>query len=645
MDLASGDRVDRYVLRTRLGEGGQGEVWRADDLLAPDQPKALKLVRVASASATQLERLRREARRLVQLRHPSLVACHALFEDLHHEVVGVAMEYADGQPLDELIGDATMTEQDRLLLLAHIASALAYVHQRNVVHRDIKPENVVVTRGFRADPTDPSTVKLIDFGIAVESDNPRPLTKVGHVIGTPPYLAPELIDPSGWNHSGAATPTSDVFAFGVLAWKLLLGDLYAHPTELGPRAQFAEYAIVYRQSAGQAWPRATMSAAWFPLVARCLALHAHDRLQDGLEVLTQLAAVMPGIKLPTAEHAVPTPSVGSVVPVDQAPTIGYSGAGQTEPAAPSIRQSTPQVSVRTVPSLPDVRAVPSGAERVERKRRVWPWLMFAIGVGVLGAASAAIAVAWYAGLLPDSLESAFNATSPAASPPPVATPAIATAPAPTSALASTAFPASPAAARTVAPTPTAPPRKTAAPAPAAPPVQPDRPNYYTLHGCVPRGDDLCTCCPSGHDCLGSSCGAHIWPTEAFELRVGGADSGGMSLEKVHPGFQICLQRVRLPTREVCASVEDLAVGRVERARLPVVWRDVTVDGIQVTIRDANGQRKASGIFKRSDIGQRGVACSGMVVGPVPGPDVTVDHVSVFVDSPNSQVPENCPPRR
>lgn len=354
MELAPGDRVDRYVLRARLGEGGQGEVWRADDPLDAEHPKALKLVGVASASPNQLERLRREARRLVQLRHPSLIACHGLFEDLHRDLLGVVMEYADGQSLDDAMADARLTEDKRMLVLAHVAGALAHVHQRNVVHRDIKLENVVVTHAFWDAPQDPATVKLIDFGIAVESDNPKPLTKLGCVIGTPPYLAPELLDPSGWNHTGGATPTADVFAFGVLAWKLLLGHS-AHPSGLPNRSSLGDYAVAYRASAGGPWPPEAPQAAWASVIARCLALDFRERVKNALDLVSELARAMPGFVLPTAEQVAPAPVAGEKRTRTELPTVQL-GAGphtETAPKPVPLRESTPRPSAPTSRQAPD----------------------------------------------------------------------------------------------------------------------------------------------------------------------------------------------------------------------------------------------------------------------------------------------------
>ncbi len=434
MELAAGDRVDRYVLRVRLGEGGQGEVWRADDPIDAEHPKAVKLVGVASATPNQLERLRREARRLVQLKHPSLIACHGLFEDLHRDLLGVVMEYADGQSLDDAMADARMTEDRRMLVLAHVAGALAYVHQRNVVHRDIKLENVVVTHAFWDAPQDPRTVKLIDFGIAVESDNPKPLTQIGCVIGTPPYLAPELIDPSGWNSVGGATPTSDVFAFGVLAWKLLLGAS-AHPSGLPGRSNMGEYAVAYRASAGGPWPPETPQAVWVPVISRCLALDPRERIKDGLELVSDLAKAMPGVVLPTAEHAMATPVAGEKIPATAAPAARPASAGprtETAQAPAPLRESTPQRSARTVPQAPDLArwlpvGAPGPARPFKRRKPIW-WIALAVALPVSFVVWVALAFVWHEGRLrapANAGSSVPSASQPEVAPRPnVASPAI-----------------------------------------------------------------------------------------------------------------------------------------------------------------------------------------------------------------------------
>lgn len=387
MRLSPGDQVDRYVLEKQLGEGGQGEVWRARDPLSEGKTRALKLVRVASTGAAQLERVRREARQLVQLQHPSLVECVAMFEDLRRELLGIVMEFVDAQPLDELIDDPRFDERTRLHLLTHIAQALAYVHQRDVVHRDVKLENVLVTRGFWAQPDDPATVKLIDFGIAVQAANPNPLTQTGHVVGTPPYLAPELLSPGQWGGSSGASAPADVFAFGVLAWKLLAGDADSHPTGLPPRARLEEYAAAYWRSKAGPWPGAPGRAAsrWTKLLERALALHPRDRAQDGLDLLKAVAVVDPDLVIRTAEETAPTPLLASVA-IEPRPTSGF-----TEPQTVNVNV-TPKPAVRTIPGDPPIMGGRTDAFPSTATRRSTRWIWAALA-GLFGGGFVVVVVA------------------------------------------------------------------------------------------------------------------------------------------------------------------------------------------------------------------------------------------------------------
>ncbi|HMJ15287.1 MAG TPA: serine/threonine-protein kinase, partial [Polyangiaceae bacterium] len=224
MDLTSGARVDRYVLLELLGEGGQGSVWKAEDLLHPGTLVALKLVPLALSRPNDVERVRREARALARLEHPTLVASHALFEDLKLSVLGIAMDFVDGAALRKHEDDPRLTPEHRVTVLGHIAHVLAYVHQRGVSHRDLKLDNVLVTRAFWQEPHDSKNVKLVDFGIAKLDAPLQPLTQLDTIIGTLAYLAPEQLDPA---HFGEGTaPSADVFAFGILGWRLLFGG---HP--------------------------------------------------------------------------------------------------------------------------------------------------------------------------------------------------------------------------------------------------------------------------------------------------------------------------------------------------------------------------------------------------------------------------------
>lgn len=285
MSLAPGDRVDRFLLRERLGQGGQAEVWRVEDSLAPGATSAIKLAH----DCGEIERVRREALELARLRHPSVVKGQGIFEN-HQSRVGVVMELVDGRTLLGLLGDARLDERAKFFVLLHVANALAHVHAHGVVHRDVKLENVLVTEPFFQRPHDPSTVKLIDFGIAVRSQNPHPLTRTGFVMGTTPYLAPEQVDP---RHFGGLRDTSesDVFAFGVMAWRVLMGDSLQHPTGLRNLAPLDDFAIAYRRAEHDRWPARLPNPAYRALLQKALALRPEDRITNGAELVRELGRV------------------------------------------------------------------------------------------------------------------------------------------------------------------------------------------------------------------------------------------------------------------------------------------------------------------------------------------------------------------
>ncbi|HEY3235892.1 MAG TPA: serine/threonine-protein kinase, partial [Polyangiaceae bacterium] len=282
MDLYPGARLDRYVLLELLGEGGQGAVWKAKDPLGDGQLRALKLVGLSLSRPNDVERVRREARALSRLQHPSLTTCHALFEDLQRGALGVVMDYVEAVSLKKAQDDPRLDLALKLKVLSHIAHSLAYVHEQGVTHRDLKLDNVLLTHEFWQAPDRPENLKLVDFGIAAVSGNPQPLTALDTVVGTLAYLAPELIDPAHFSGDTLA-PTLDIFAFGILGHKLLFGS---HPAQTPPNASLIDYAMAYRhaQRLGAAWPE-KLEASGLPGVLRdCLALKVDKRIRNGTEL-------------------------------------------------------------------------------------------------------------------------------------------------------------------------------------------------------------------------------------------------------------------------------------------------------------------------------------------------------------------------
>ena len=291
--LSPGTRIGPYVLETALGAGGQGSVWRAHHEATPTEAVALKIIPVRGAPLTMVERVRREAEALVRLSsgHPSVVSCRGLVEDDAQGVLAVAMELVSGVELSAALADRRCDMAAREAILGHVAAALAHLHAAGFVHRDIKPANVLVTHGFYASPHDPATVKLVDFGIATPTGNPKPLTEVGTVIGTPAYMPPERMDPLFWSPAPSA-PTEDVFAFGVLAYESLFGKHPAGVTDDGTLSTYAEkYRAVSRS--GVPWPELPPAHKWSYALRGSLALKRTDRLPDGAAVVAAISGAAP----------------------------------------------------------------------------------------------------------------------------------------------------------------------------------------------------------------------------------------------------------------------------------------------------------------------------------------------------------------
>jgi len=217
--LRSGDAFERYTIEALIGQGGMGCVYRAYDPRL-GRRVALKVISEGSTQAAANARLLREARAAAAFDHPNAVAIFDVGE--LDGAPYIVMELVEGRTLRQAAGAAALPVPIRVAQLSGVARALAAAHQRGLVHRDIKPENVMVR--------DDGMVKVLDFGIAGRtggSVDPQSATQAalptltveGVKLGTPVYMAPEQI--RGDELDGRA----DQFAWGVLAYELLAGEL------------------------------------------------------------------------------------------------------------------------------------------------------------------------------------------------------------------------------------------------------------------------------------------------------------------------------------------------------------------------------------------------------------------------------------
>ena len=199
----------RYVLDSVIGTGATGRVWRARRR-SDDTPIAVKVLRGDfSGDPDAVVRFLRQRTVLHALNHPHLVRVHDLVAE--GDVLAIVMDLVAGEDLRRLAARRALRVDQLLTVLGQVADALAAVHAAGVVHRDVKPENVLIT-WQHAQPYG----LLTDFGVARVADGPQ-LTGVSQLVGTPAYVAPELVA------GRPAGPPADVYALGTTLYEVLAG--------------------------------------------------------------------------------------------------------------------------------------------------------------------------------------------------------------------------------------------------------------------------------------------------------------------------------------------------------------------------------------------------------------------------------------
>ncbi|MEU4470853.1 protein kinase [Micromonospora sp. NPDC023888] len=198
----------RYRLLERLGSGGMSAVYRAyDEVLERDV--AVKMLVASDTNARK--RIRAEAKAAARLSHPHVTGVYDYGESPvdGSPVPFVVMELLGGLTLEQRLETGPLPPRAGLRVCAEVAAALVAAHAQGLVHRDIKPSNVMLT---------PTGAKVLDFGIAAVAGAPE-IDFDGRLLGTPAYLAPERLD------AGEVLPACDVYALGVLLYRVLTGRL------------------------------------------------------------------------------------------------------------------------------------------------------------------------------------------------------------------------------------------------------------------------------------------------------------------------------------------------------------------------------------------------------------------------------------
>ncbi|MEU6589945.1 serine/threonine-protein kinase [Streptomyces sp. NPDC046881] len=386
-DGNSGRRVvdGRFELRKRLGGGGMGMVWTAQDLvlhrsvavkevrppdpdLAEYDPEAARMLR---------ERVLREARALARVDHPNVVTIHHIVDGGPGTYPWIVMELVTGGSLADRLARGPMEPREAALLGREVLAALHAAHEAGIQHRDVKPANVLLRPDGRP--------VLTDFGIAAIREATT-LTATGSVIGTPDYMAPERVA----GHEGG--PASDLWSLAMMLYTAVEGR---HPLRRG--TTLATLAAVLSEQV----PPPVRAGALGDVLIRVLVRDAAARPgAQELDRMLEAAAHEP--RTPTSYPLQPPPAV----PAPAAVTTAAPGFGPPPAVPPGPYDARP---AHTVPSRPEDARLSSATVPVRRgHRRRWALAGLPVAVAVL--AGTLIWTLW-----PDGRTQASGASGPPAS--------------------------------------------------------------------------------------------------------------------------------------------------------------------------------------------------------------------------------------
>jgi hypothetical protein len=272
-DTLIGSQLGPYQITRRIGRGGMGIVYLAQDTRL-ERPVAIKmLVPQYTSDAKQRERLRREAKAAGKLSHPGIAIVYSLEE--FGNTLYIVSEYVPGQTLHQIMKGGPLGYERVLDMAIQIARALAAAHEQGIIHRDLKPENIIRMES--------GAVKILDFGLAKVEPNHGSvpnlrLTRKGMFLGTPAYASPEQLLGSEVGRN------TDIFSLGVMLYEMAAGH---HPF-LAPDSMSTIARILEAEVPDLSRIKLEIPGEFDRIVRRCLQKKSADRYGNTWELLAEL---------------------------------------------------------------------------------------------------------------------------------------------------------------------------------------------------------------------------------------------------------------------------------------------------------------------------------------------------------------------
>ena len=283
-----GQTISNYKIVEKLGEGGMGVVYRAEDLKLTRAVALKFLPHALHANEPERDRFLQEARAAAILNHPNICTIHDIQEYDGQQFI--VMEYVDGTTLKERIVDGGLRIEDGIRYAMQVGEALQEAHSHGIVHRDIKTENIMVNAK--------NQIKVMDFGLAKLKGSLK-LTQTSSTVGTLAYMAPEQL------HGGEVDARSDIFSFGAVLFELLTGRT---PFK-GEHEAAVMYSIVNEPPQSLLKYRPDLPAELERIINRALEKDPEDRYQHVDDMVSELRRInkqstrisrasLPGVQTP-----------------------------------------------------------------------------------------------------------------------------------------------------------------------------------------------------------------------------------------------------------------------------------------------------------------------------------------------------------